>query len=63
MLGHTLHGMKANVRPGANLTDPAKMTDFDFTALPAPKATTLRFIVRDNATGRMGSADLPLRMP
>src|ERR1035437_6852761 len=54
---------KANARPGVNLTDPAKMADFDFTALPAPKATTLRFIVRDNATGRMGSADLPLRMP
>jgi VWFA-related protein len=63
MLGHTLHGMKANARPGANLIDPAKMADFDFTALPAPKAATLRFIVRDNVTGRMGSADLPLKMP
>jgi VWFA-related protein len=63
MLGHALHGMKANAKPGANLADPAKMVDFDFTALPVPKATTLRFIVRDNVTGRMGSADLPLRMP
>jgi VWFA-related protein len=63
MLGHTLHRMKANAKSGANLNDPAKMADFDFTAQPAPKATTLRFIVRDNATGRMGSADLQLKMP
>jgi hypothetical protein len=26
-----------------------------------PKAATLRFVVRDNATGRMGSADLRLK--
>ncbi|MFY9854059.1 MAG: VWA domain-containing protein, partial [Terracidiphilus sp.] len=55
MLGHTLHGMTASAKPGANLHDPDKMADFVFTALPLPKATTLRFIVRDNATGRMGS--------
>jgi VWFA-related protein len=63
MLGHTLHGMKANAKPGANLIDPAKTADFSFTAQPLAKAATLRFIVRDNATGRMGSADIPLRMP
>ena len=61
MLGHTLHGMKATAKPGANLNDPAKMADFDFTALPLPKSATLRFIVHDNATGRMGSVDLPLK--
>ena len=63
MLGHTLHGMKASAKPGANLTDPVKTADFAFTAQPSAKASTLRFIVRDNATGRMGSADIPLRMP
>jgi VWFA-related protein len=61
MLGHTLHGMTANAKLGANLHDPARMADFAFTAVPFPKATTLRFIVRDNATGRMGSVDLPLK--
>jgi VWFA-related protein len=61
MLGHTLHGMKASAMPGANLNDPAKMADFAFSAQPLPKATTIRFIVRDHATGRMGSADLPLK--
>jgi VWFA-related protein len=61
MLGHTLLGMTANAKPGANLSDPAKTADFAFTAQPAAKATTLRFIVRDNATGRMGSDDLLLK--
>jgi VWFA-related protein len=63
MLGHTLHGMKANAKPGANLTHPTKTADFAFTAQPVAKATTLRFIIRDNATGRMGSADLQLKLP
>jgi hypothetical protein len=61
MLGHTLHGMTAIAKLGANLQDAAKVADFVFTALPLPRATTLRFIVRDNATGRTGSVDLPLK--
>ena len=60
ILGHTLHGMTANAKPGAKLSDPAKTADFIFPVQPAAKMVTLRFIVRDNATGRMGSADLPL---
>jgi hypothetical protein len=63
MLGHTLHGMTAKAKPGAELIDPAKTADFVFTAQPAAKASALRFIVRDNATRRMGSADLPLKTP
>jgi VWFA-related protein len=61
MLGHTLHGMTANAKRGVNLSDPAKMADFRFPVRLFPKATTLRFVVRDNSTGRMGSADLPLK--
>jgi len=60
MLGHTLLGMTANAGPGANLGDAAKTADFLFTAPPSPKSAALRFIVRDSATGRMGSVDLPL---
>jgi VWFA-related protein len=60
MVRHTLHGMRADARPDANLSDAAKTADFSFAAQPAPKAATLRFIVRDSATGRMGSVDLPL---
>jgi hypothetical protein len=52
--------MTANAKPGANLADPLHTADFLFAASPAPKAATLRFIVRDSATGRMGSFDLPL---
>jgi VWFA-related protein len=59
MLGHTLHGMTASAKPGTKLNAPGKMADFVFSSQPSPKATTLRFIVRDNATGRMGSVDLP----
>jgi VWFA-related protein len=60
MLTHVLHGMKAEAKPDTDLRDVAKTADFHFTAEPAPKSATLRFIVRDSATGRMGSVDLPL---
>jgi VWFA-related protein len=60
MLGHTLHGMTASAKPTADLHDPTKLADFSFTATPSPRAKTLRFIVRDSATGRMGSVDLAL---
>jgi len=63
MLGHTLHGMKASAKSGANLTDPLKTADFALIAQPSPKASILRFIIRDNATGHMGSVDLSLKMP
>ena len=59
-LGHTLLGMTANAKSDANLRDPAKTADFLFTAEPSPKAASLRFVVRDSATGRMGTFDLAL---
>ena len=61
MLAHILHGMTASAKRGARLSDPAKMADFAFSVQPSPKAATLRFIVRDNASGHMGSADLQLK--
>ena len=61
MLAHTLLGMTATAKPGAHLTEPSRRADFEFPTTAAPKATTLRFIVRDSATGRMGSFDLPLK--
>ena len=60
MLNHTLHGMLANAKPGVDLRDPSRLADFVFSATAAPKATGLRFIVRDSTTGRMGSVDLTL---
>jgi VWFA-related protein len=61
MLGHTLEGMLASAKPGVDLHDPARMAEFTFTATPAPKATGMRFIVRDSTTGRMGSVDIPVK--
>jgi VWFA-related protein len=60
MLGHTLQGMTATAKPGADLTNASRTADFHLAAPAAPKSTTLRFIVRDSSTGRMGSVDLPL---
>jgi VWFA-related protein len=60
MLGHTIHAMKATAKPGTDLHDSKHSATFNFVASPSPKATMLRFIVRDSSTGRMGSFDLPL---
>jgi VWFA-related protein len=65
MLGHTLHSAKANAGASVDLHDPKQTADFVFTAPPpakgAPKVRTLRFVVRDFASGRMGSFDLPMK--
>ncbi|MGD0347827.1 MAG: VWA domain-containing protein [Terracidiphilus sp.] len=61
LIGHTLRGMIATAKPGTDVHDPARMASFVFTAQPAPKASILRFIVRDNESGRMGSVDLALK--
>jgi VWFA-related protein len=64
MVAHTLHGMTAHAREGTNLRDPAKTADFAFTVQDSPKAAkavTLRFVVRDTGTGRMGSFDMPVK--
>lgn len=63
MISHSLHGMTANARAGVNLRDSTRTADFSFTVRPASKAATLRFVVRDAATGRMGSFDLVLTRP
>ena len=60
MIAHTVHAMTSNARAGANLGDDSKMTDFLFPVTPAAKAATLRFIVRDSTSGRMGSVDVPV---
>ena len=60
MLGRTLQGMTANAKPGADLHAPASAAAFVFTAPPKSKAATLRFVVRDSGTGRLGSFDIPL---
>ena len=58
LLGHSLEGMTATAKPGTDLRDPNRFADFFITASAQPKATTLRFIVRDSANARMGATDL-----
>jgi VWFA-related protein len=59
-LAHTLHGATATARAGINVHDPQRVATFEFTTTAAAKAVTLRFVVRDQDTGRMGSFDLPI---
>ncbi len=61
LLAHSLHGMTANARPGANLVDESRTADFIFTAPAVAKASVLRFVVRDSGNGHIGSVDLPLK--
>jgi VWFA-related protein len=63
MLGHMLHGMTATARPGINVHDPSRTADFEFITKASPKAVILRFVVRDAASGRMGTFDLPITRP
>jgi len=60
MVGYSTKAMKATAKPGTNLQDSSHFADFVFTAPPSSKSTSLRFIVRDSASGKMGSQDLPL---
>ncbi len=57
-LGQTTHPMKAIAKPDTDLRDPAHQADFLFSVPDTQKAAALRFVVRDSATGRMGSVDL-----
>ena len=57
MVNHQLHGMIATAKSGTNLTDPTRLANFSFTTTLTPKATWLRFVVRDSTTGRIGSVD------
>jgi VWFA-related protein len=60
MISHFTKAMKATAKPGTNLQDPSHFADFIVTAPAVPNATSRRFVVRDSATGKMGSQDLPM---
>jgi VWFA-related protein len=58
ILAHTLQSMTALAKAGADLQAPGKTAEFLIsTPLPAG-ATLLRFVVREAATGRMGTFDM-----
>jgi VWFA-related protein len=54
------HPMTATAKPSINLHDDTRTADFSFTAPIPNKSVRLRFVVRDSATGRMGTVDLPV---
>jgi VWFA-related protein len=58
LVNHIVQGMTATAKPGTDLTDPSRFADFKVTAPQHAKEATLRFVVRDSATGRIGSIDL-----
>ncbi len=60
-LGHLAKGGSATAKAGVNLRDASKYANFDFTAEPAAKAVKIRFVVRDNTNGRMGTFDVSLK--
>ncbi len=60
MLEHEVSAEHADAKPGVNLRDESKTAVFAMMANPALKATTLRFVVRDMTSGRMGTVDMPV---
>ena len=59
ILTHTLHNETATAPSGTDTHAPTQRVRFT-TSLPAdPKANTLRFVLRDQLTGHMGTLDLP----
>jgi VWFA-related protein len=63
LAGHTLRGMIASAKPGTDLRDTARLAEFLITAPTHPQPATLRFIVRDSASGRMGATNLTVQRP
>jgi VWFA-related protein len=63
LVAHALQGMTATAKPGTDLRDTTRLADFLITAPAHSKPATLRFIVRDSASGRMGAANLSVQRP
>ncbi len=60
-LSHVLRAMTATARAGTDLQDALRKADFTLPFAVSGKTETIRFIVRDATTGRIGSAELSAR--
>lgn len=58
IIGHNTQAMKATAKPGTDLHSASHFADFVVAAPSNVKSASLRFVVRDSASGKMGSADL-----
>ena len=61
IVAHTLHSETATAPAGTDTHAPTQLVRFTTTLAAEPNATTLRFVVRDQLTGHMGTFDLPAR--
>ncbi|MDE1162843.1 MAG: VWA domain-containing protein [Acidobacteriaceae bacterium] len=59
-IGHVANNGSATAKTDVNLHDEKELANFYFEAQPALKAMTLRFVVRDNNSGKMGTYDVSL---
>jgi VWFA-related protein len=60
LLGNVNHPMSAVAKPTTDIRDENKTADFSIAVPRSSRVTRLRFVVRDSATGKMGSFDLPV---
>jgi VWFA-related protein len=58
MAAHVTEGMKATAKAGTNLQDPTRYADFAINVSRLTQGKHLRIVVRDSASGKMGSVDL-----
>jgi VWFA-related protein len=63
MISHTTEAMKATAKSGTNLQDASHYADFVVTVPTLTKSASLRFVVRDSASGKMGSVDVSSKTP
>lgn len=63
IVGHRLQSMTANASPLADVGSPEKEASFAIAFEPPKNAVLLRFVVRDVATGHMGTFDIPTGKP
>ena len=61
ILGHTLHTETGQAGASVDTRSPEQMVAFSTSLAVPAKAVRLRFIVRDQGSGRMGSVDLPVK--
>jgi VWFA-related protein len=63
MIGHTLRSMSATAVAGTDLRDASHHADFSMAVPSTAKTKSIRFIVRDRDSGKMGSADISSKSP
>ena len=61
LLGRSVQGMALGIKPTTDVVSPGAAVSIASNPNPAPGAVRLRFVVRDQASGRIGTADFALQ--